>query len=87
LGPFVIDDHPAVPLALGLLNSVLGLVVLRTSHLAIGGAVSERRWNEAVEASMAAQQRFAEGLAALLADAGLEGGDEIVKLYEDRPRL
>jgi hypothetical protein len=65
---------------------VLGLVTLRTSHLAIAGAVAERGWNEALEKSMAAQQRIAQGLSALLADAGIEGSDEIVKLYEERPR-
>jgi hypothetical protein len=87
LGPFVIDGHPAVPLALGLLSSVLGLVVLRTSHLAITGAVSEAAWNEAVEQSMTAQRRIAEGLALLLAEAGVDGGDRIVSLYVERPRL
>jgi hypothetical protein len=87
LGPFVIDTHPAVPLALGLLNSVLGLVVLRTSHLAITGAVTENVWNEALERSMAGQQRFVETLSSLLADAGIKGGDTVVDLYMNRPRL
>ena len=73
LGPFVIDCHPAVPLALGLLNSVLGLVALRTSPLAIASAVTERDWNEALERSMAGQQRFVEALSSLLAGAGVEG--------------
>jgi hypothetical protein len=87
LGPFVIDGHPAVPLALGLLNSVLGLVVLRTSHLAIAGAVTERDWTEALERSMAGQQRFVETLASVLARAGIDGGETIIDLYVNRPRL
>ena len=72
---------------MGLLTTVLGLVVLRMSHLAISGAISERAWDEMLEQSMAAQQRIAEGLSALLADAGIAGGDEIVTLYENRQKL
>jgi hypothetical protein len=86
VGPFLIDDHPAVPLALGLLNSVLGLVMLRTSHLAISGHVTEQAWNDALDRSMAAQQRFVEQLASLLAASGIEGGEEIVQLFVNRPR-
>jgi hypothetical protein len=87
LGPFVIDGHPAIPLALGLLNGVLGLVLLRTSHLAIDGALDEHEWNDGLERSMAAQQRFVQTLSALLADAGVDGSDEIVALYVNRPKL
>ena len=86
LGPFLIDDHPAIPLALGMLNSVLGLVGLRTSHLAIAGDITESAWNHGIESSMGAQQRFVETLGRLLGELGIKGTDEIVGLYINRPR-
>ena len=86
LGPFVIDGHPAIPLALGFLNVIVALVMVRMSVLATSGAVSESQWENAVDRSSTAQQRFVETLSSLLTKAGLEGGEQVVQLYRDRPR-
>lgn len=70
VGPFLIDEHPAVPHAAALLTIVIGLLGLRFSHLVLLGALEEPTWQQALEASVEAQKRYVEAVADLLADFG-----------------
>lgn len=70
IGPFLIDEHPAVAHAAALLTIVIGLLGLRFSHLVLLGALDERTWQEALEASVEAQKGYVEAVAELLKDFG-----------------
>lgn len=81
VGPFLIDDHPEIGFAAGLLGSTLGLVVLRTSYLVICGVQTEAAWDDAISRSMANQHRYMAAAAGLLKTRGVEGTERLSETY------
>lgn len=86
LGAFPLDGHPAFLFTVAFVTNTTALVVLRTSHLAATGAVSESAWEQTVEQSMAAQQRLVALVSTGLADFGVDA-IEVQRIYDERPRL
>lgn len=60
LGPFLVDEHPALWHAAIFVTQVTSTLALRASHLALSGAVTERAWDDALSLTADGVQRMAE---------------------------
>jgi len=73
-------NGPAGWYAAGFLLQTVGLLSIRSRHLALHGAVPESEWDKALASSVAGQQRMAEIIAAALAEFG-QDAQPVVDLY------
>ena len=85
LGPFLVDEHPALWHAAILVTQVTGTLALRASHLVHTGAIDAPAWDRAVALTAHGVQEMASAAAAALAELGFDDGRDAVNPYFTDP--
>ena len=83
LGPFLIDDHPAIGFAAGFLGSTVAYIGLRASHLALTGAVTADLWEQALRRSMAGVAAYLESVTRILIARGVPEQEARFPAYDN----